>query len=259
VWTIHNVVPHEPQTADDQTLSRYLAAIADGKIVHSPYTLAQMEAIGMDTANTTVIPHGNYDGSYPDGISRAAARKQLGLQKNDFAILFFGKIRQYKGVEGLLAAFQALQLPHTRLIIAGQNDTVESDAAIRAASQHAAISYYPGHVADADVATYFKACDIVCLPFTSITTSGSVLLALTFGKPLIAPQTGALTDIPAAAGYIYDPALPGALQQTLHTAIVQHHTLLTKGKAARAYADTLSWDKLATKTYDFYVRLLERK
>lgn len=260
VWTVHNVLPHEPQAADDIALSRYIASHVDGKIVHTVHTVAQMEQIGMDTRNTVVIPHGNYDGVYPDTVTRAAARKRLGIRKDDRVILFFGKIRPYKGVDDLVAAFSALSLPHTRLVIAGQCDAPEIDRAIRAAQKHTAITYVPGHVADEDVAVYFKASDVVCLPFRSITTSGSALLALTFGKPVIAPRANDIMDMPEQAGYFYDPDEKDALQQALiRAASATQATFATKGAAARTYASTLDWDILGRQTAAFYESLLADK
>lgn len=261
VWTVHNVLPHEPQTGDDASLMRYLSRMADGKIIHSPYTLSQMESHGLDTANTVVIPHGNYDGVYPAGITPTAAKAQLGLPADARIVLFLGKIRPYKGVDDLLAAFNAQDGSKAHLVIAGQCSSPELEATIQeACAQNGRIHYIPGHIPDSDIARYFTASDVVCLPFKAITTSGSVLLSLTFGKPLIAPLSGATHDLPPSCGYLYDPSKPHALETALAAALDSTPSeLQTKAAAARAYADTLNWDTIAEKTAAFYEDILAAK
>ena len=116
--------------------------------------------------------------------------------------------------------------------------------------------YHGGYIKDEDVATYFKAADIVCLPFTTITTSGSTILALTFGKPIIAPRMGALKDIPAEAGYFYDPDDPHGLDAALKLAVSDRKELARRGHAAEHYTKTLDWKLLSQKTYEVYQDVL---
>ena len=61
VWTVHNAVPHEQETADDTLVSRILARDAALKIVHSVHVIEELEATGADTQRIVVIPHGGYD------------------------------------------------------------------------------------------------------------------------------------------------------------------------------------------------------
>lgn len=260
VWTVHNVMPHEQQTADDKQLMRRLSQLSNAKIVHSSYGLQQLKEQGLDTINTTVIPHGNYAGVYPVTVTRQQARRQLGISADARVVLFLGKIRGYKGIDDLLAAYAGMQTTHTRLVIVGQPDDQVVHQAIAEAAKTMPIQYIPGHVADADIAQYYMAADVVCLPFKAVTTSGSALLALTFGKPLIAPRAGALLDVPEAAGYFYDPSKKDALATQLKQAVTaQPADIARRSEAAVTYADTLDWDAIAAKTYTVYRQVLTRK
>ncbi len=254
VWTVHNAVPHEQETSDDVAIARQIARQAAAKIVHSRYALDEMQELGMSTARTEVIPHGNYRGVYPDTITPGAARARLGVAKDEFVLLFLGMIRPYKGVDDLLAAHAALGRPDVRLIIAGgcQDDTLRHQIE-DAAAAHDNVTAALGFVPDEDVAMYFKAADVVCLPFKSVTTSGSALLALTFGKPLVAPRTGSLLDLPDDIGYFYDPDDTEGLSHAIEHACASRSRLAAQSKSVAAYARTLDWDKIAGRTYDLYV------
>lgn len=103
---------------------------------------------------------------------------------------------------------------------------------------------------------YLRASDIVCLPFKTITTSGSALLALTFGKPIVAPRIGAIQDIPSDVGVLYDPRNNNALENALAEALSSSSKLFDMSRAAQKYSDTLSWDKIATRTFKVYEDVL---
>jgi glycosyltransferase involved in cell wall biosynthesis len=126
-------------------------------------------------------------------------------------------------------------------------------AAISDPTIEARIQFIP----DSEVATYFGAADAVCLPFQRITTSSSALLALSFGKPLIAPRIGALKDLPLDTGFLYgddtDRTLPGALQLFFDAS---DEELWTRGANGLAYAKSLSWAGIAERTYDLYSNIL---
>jgi glycosyltransferase involved in cell wall biosynthesis len=254
IWTVHNVLPHEPETSNDRFVARYTARLASRLIIHSKQAEAELAALGIDTRKATVIPHGNYDGLYGKTPTRETARKQLNIKPHETVMLFFGNIRPYKGVEDeLLPAFVRLHDKNTRLIIAGRcQDAALAKTISRFAKQHATITFYNGAVPEALVPLYFRAADVACMPFKAITTSGSVILATTFGKPIVAPRLGALKDIPREAGVLYDPAKKDALLHALQKVTSDAGARSAMSQASRAYADTLAWDKLAAKTYAVY-------
>lgn len=256
IWTAHNALPHEQQTADDKRVLRATTKLANAVIVHSSQTLNDLRELGANTDRAVIIPHGNYDGVYPISLTRGQAREVLGINDRETAILFFGNIRPYKGVEdNLLPAFSKLSknTKHLKLIIAGKCLNQKLSKTINDfAAKHDNVTFAEGSVADSDVAQFFQAADVVCLPFKSITTSGSVILAATFSKPIITPRLGAIKDIPKDVGVLYDPSKPDALLNAMEQIINSPAKLDSMAKASRAYADTLAWDKLAQKTYKAY-------
>ncbi|HEX7963198.1 MAG TPA: glycosyltransferase [Candidatus Saccharimonadales bacterium] len=255
VWTAHNVVGHEGRDGYGIRITRTLSAMADRIIVHSPQTTRQLSEAGADTSRTVVIPHGNYDGVYPTRLGRVAARKHFGVAPNARVILFFGLIRPYKGVEKLLEAFKQLK-SGDHLLIAGECQPPDLARSLTAAAtEYRNITFIHQSVPEEEVADYFAAADIVCMPFQTITTSGSAILAATFGKPLVAPRLGAIKEIPAGAGIFYQPGSDShTLQHALEQALAGN--LKSMGHTARHYADTLSWDDIAAKTYALYQEIL---
>lgn len=256
IWTVHNVVPQQPVSSNDQKLMQKLANIAAVKIVHSGAVLSQMQALDISTQHSKVIPIGSYQGIYSDNISSKDARKKLGITQNEFVVLFFGTISRYKGVEDLIAAFPALGLPNARLLIVGRCMDKSLLRSLQQSTRHPKIDLYEGFVPDDKVATYFKASDIVCLPFRNITTSSSILLALAFAKPVIAPRLGTLNDLPSSVGYFYKVDEPNALVANLKLAANNADDLASIGSNGKAYSDTLTWDKIAAQTEKIYANLV---
>ncbi len=136
VWTVHNAVPHEQETADDTLVSRILARDAALKIVHSVHAIEELEAMGADTQRIVVIPHGGYDQSYREA-DRAEGRRRLRLPETARIFMFFGQIRPYKGVEDVIPAWvdataaTSQDSPAPFLLIAGKCDDNDERTRIR--------------------------------------------------------------------------------------------------------------------------------
>ena len=107
-----------------------------------------------------------------------------------------------------------------------------------------------GYAPDEKVPLYFAAADVVVLPFREVTTSGSAVLALSLGRPIVAPRIGALRDLPESVGFLYkNGELVAALSEALNAAPEE---LADRSAAARGYADSLSWDHIAAATLEVY-------
>jgi beta-1,4-mannosyltransferase len=253
VWTIHNVTPHEAHTRDDLAAARALSNSADAKFVHSPRVLHEIRQLEMDSSNTTVIPHGNYIGYYPTSVGRNAVRVDLGVNAEQVLFGFVGLIRAYKGVDELLTASKTLDPTRTQLLIAGKCSDAHLGLRLMAAAERGVI-VRPGHVPDNELADLLDAMDLVCLPFRRVTTSGSALLAMSYGRPVIAPRLGALIDLPADVGYFYDPRDPTGLAASMNEA-ARDTNRAQKGEHAYAYAQSLQWSDSARLTLAAYRRL----
>jgi beta-1,4-mannosyltransferase len=256
VWTVHNIVPHEPQTTDDVAEARHLAEQAAAVIVHSGNTLEAMREADMRTDHATVIPHGHFIGVYGEAVARSEARARLQLPPTAFVILAFGRIRPYKGIERLVDFVRNSSDSSLRLVIAGVCQDESLLSTLRAAATlDERVILRVGKVDDRDVGFLFGACDVVCAPFRNVTTSGSVILAMSFGRPVVAPRIGALVDLPSEVGFLYaandvnglEEALGRARESTGREAI---------GAAARAYAESLPWRPIAEATWAVYEGVL---
>jgi glycosyltransferase involved in cell wall biosynthesis len=256
VWTVHNVVPHEPETADDSAVTRILARIAARKIVHSAETIDQLERLGADTGRVVIIPQGSYVTSYSEA-ARAESRRRLALPDSARIVMFFGLIRPYKGVQDLVDAWEvsapvASVATAPFLLVVGRCD---DDAARHrlelGVNRRGRLD--EGHVPDELVPAYFGAADVVALPFRRLTTSSSALLALSLGRPVLAPRIGSLHDLPEEVGFFYgEGGLTDALTRALTAPTAE---LDARGKAARKYAGNLSWESIGAATLGLYQHL----
>lgn len=259
LWTVHNVLPHEQQFLNDLWARIVLAQLCDAKIVHSESTIGEMEKLGLDTRNSCVIPIGNYIGSYDNSANRSDARTYLGSTNDDFVFLFFGRINAYKGIEDLLEAFEQLakDRANVKLVIAGKCDdnTLGRILGSYGNTSKDNIQIYSHYIEDREVQYYFNCADVVVYPFREITTSSSVLLGLSFSKPIICPRIGALNDLPNNVGYFYSKTDKEGLFECMLKAIENRQQLVSMGRNGLRYAQTLSWDRIAAQTYGVYKRL----
>lgn len=256
VWTIHNVMSHESHDpALELRVRRFLARTASHLIVHSKSALVHLEQYyGMPLkTRASIIPHGNYDGCYPySDADKRHLMLELGLDERNTVILFFGAIRGYKGIDRLVRAFSRTEAPGLRLVIAGSphDDTIQREVE-HAAGADPRIRTRLGFVPDSDVAALFALADIAAIPFERTLTSGSAILALTLGCPLLLPAEARILDIADDTCTLFFDDDEGL--QTLLQGLTKEH-LLQKRPAARAVADVLSWARIAQLTEDTYVK-----
>ncbi len=204
VWTAHNLKAHEhrfpePERAFFQRFVRRL----DGVIALSAAGLAAVRERYPELRDRPgfVIPHHHYRGQYPDTITRAEARRRLGLPETARVVLFCGRIEPYKNVPALAAAFGALDLPEARLVIAGKPRTDALRRELEAfAARDARLLFHPGRVADDALQVYLRAADLVALPYRDILNSGSAILALSFDRPVLVPALGACAELAEQVG-----------------------------------------------------------
>ena len=236
VWTVHNLAPHDGTNAGDRLVRAVLGRTAT-LVVHCETARALLGRAG---SRAIVIPHGNYVGRYPNGVTPGAARARLGLEPEARVLLAFGQLRPYKGLDALVAAFATVAAPTARLVIAGQP---LGDAALPAGGD-ARVRIFARHVPDAEVQLFLNAADVVVLPYRSILTSGSAMLALSFGRGIVAPRAGCLAELErSGAALLYDPSDPDGLASALRRALAVDPTAL--GERARRRAHAVRWETIA--------------
>lgn len=236
-YTVHNLDPHEDPGAADRWAIAHMLRVADVLHVHDHATAEALAARFGRRKGVIVVPHGHYVDSYPNTISRAAARARLGVPEDAFAYVCLGLLRPYKGLEELIPAFRGLAGADLRLLLAGQPAAAEYLATLTALiGADPRIQLTPRLVPPEELQVYFNAADICVLPYRQITTSGAALLAFSFGLPIIAPAIGAFPNlIVGHRGILYDPTQPHALARALDQA--------RTAEARSAQAEILAWVK----------------
>jgi beta-1,4-mannosyltransferase len=259
IWTAHNVYPHESSSCWDRLLTRVLLAASSAVICLSGATRNTISSSGtlfpQSPGKLRVIPVGNYKDIYPPTtLDQRDARAALGLDSDCRTLLFFGQIRPYKGVLQLIESFQRSQPPGVQLLVAGAcPDALLREEILASAVRCSRIHVVPRYIPPEDVGTYFKAADVMCLPFQSITASSSAILAASFAVPILAPRVGSLQDIPEEAGWWFERSGAPALEQALsQVASAPHDELCRKRVAILGYADTLDWRCIASDTLTVY-------
>lgn len=252
VWTAHNVLPHRAAGLRPLhvAIRRLMMAEADGVIVHCPAGQEQLAARFPRSGPLAVIPHGHYRGLYPTP-DRAAARQRLGLPPDSFVYLSLGNIAAYKGLAGYAAVFRATAAADDVAVIAGRDRDARLVRRLRqAAAADARLRLDVGFVPDARMGDYLAAADVLVAPFTHILTSGSVIAALSYGLPVIAPDLGCLRQTIAGAGLVYPAGRPNGLAAAL--AAIKSADRAQLRAAAVAAADGLGWDDIARQTAAVY-------
>ncbi len=263
IYTVHNLVSHESKSPSyERNCYQKIAELCDGLLVHSKNTVRIVhETFRVPTSKIYIVEHGSYQNWHPITDTRRSARKELGIQNDELVFLFFGMLRRYKGIGSLLNAYQKVSREthaNTRLIIAGDlQDHSVGKAIQRATSKDPSISTITNRVPDAEVARLFLACDAVVLPFTNMLTSGSAILALSFKKPVIAPNIGNLPElINSDIGLLYTKSqkLEGSMKEIVRR-WEHNHDLGFSDAAFRAKLRDLTWDRIVKNEFGVVLKL----
>jgi GT2 family glycosyltransferase/glycosyltransferase involved in cell wall biosynthesis len=251
-FTVHNVLPHDADKRD--IWAWFFEAVlkaCDFIHIHSATAIAEMaKEYPVPARKCHVFPHGNYLGSYPMRQTGEEARQQLQLPQENTVFGFVGQLRAYKGLEKLLSSFEEIRRKndHVDLLIAGKAvHPTPSGYWERVSIFKRSVTVHEGFVPDELLQTYFAASDVIVLPYENILTSGSVLLAASFGKPIIAPVLSTLAEVHDAGFSIsYNPADPNGLSSALETFLsTSTETRHAMCVAAREFAERFAWSDIS--------------
>lgn len=249
VWTVHNERDHEaryPRT--ERVVNELLFAVADAVTVKCRAAADRVAAAyTVPTADDLhVVSDGSYVSAYENDVSTAAAREELGIRSDAFVYLFFGLIREYKGVPELVAAFGALDAPDAELWVVGNPDSDALAAEIDAlAAEVPGVETVFEFVPDGRLQYYLNAADVLALPYRDVLNSGSAHLGCSFGLPVVAPAIGCLpATLSPANDLLYDPGAGGGLRRALRHAR-EHPDLEAVGEANYRHAVADDWPETA--------------
>ncbi|NTU58525.1 MAG: glycosyltransferase [Chlorobiaceae bacterium] len=195
VVLLHNFTSHE-SIPGESLLKSMLMASADGFILLSRNVEKELAAFSPSARRLTLF-HPVYDRQGPSP-AMGDARRSMALPEASKVLLFFGYVREYKGLDQLLEAMAVVirEMPSVRLVVAGEffiDPSVFREQANRLGVA-ASVDFHVGYVPTEQVATLMAAADAVVLPYRSATQSGIVPLAFGHGVPVIACDAGALAE-----------------------------------------------------------------
>lgn len=192
VTVVHNAIPHEPKFFD-KPLARWFFKKCDRLVSMCDAVTADIRSL-CPKADIVQFPHPVYD-HFGTKEDKAAARQALGLAPDRRTLLFFGLIRDYKGLDLLIEAMQLLE-PDYQLLIAGESygSFDRYQAQIDASGCADRIKIFNQYIPDEEVPRYFSAADVCVLPYRSATQSGITAIALHFEVPLVATPVGGLAE-----------------------------------------------------------------
>ncbi|MEE9189482.1 MAG: glycosyltransferase family 4 protein [Candidatus Neomarinimicrobiota bacterium] len=261
VWTAHNLKSHNPRYHNIDK------KIFSGTVDHCHGIILQADSgrhllldrhPGSQAKMLAVIHHGNYIDSYPDTVSRTEARRKLHISDDDIVFLCFGLIRSYKNLDLLVKGFNAAKRKNKKikLFLVGQPFSIRTKINVRLLPLlNSRILTVPKFIAEEDVQYYFKAADIGIFAYKDIFMSGGVILAESFGLPVIVPRSGCLPDyVTASTGFFYDPKKSFKdLADKINMAA--ESDLKNMGQKAREFQLSNDWSTIAKQTRQFYSTL----
>ena len=271
--TAHNVNAGT-RDSTDTLLNRLTLKIqyrlADHIFVHTEKMKSELlEEFGVRKATVTVIPYG-INNAVPDTeLTPEEAKQRLGIRGGERTILFFGNIAPYKGLEYLIAAFQRIVTRGRdyRLIISGrpkkgcEKYLDEIQQAISRGVSRERVILKSDFIPDEQIELYFKAADVLILPYTHIFQSGVLFLGYSFGLPVIAADVGSLREdiIEGKTGFVFRPRDPVDLAKTIETYFMSdlYKGLNSQRQGIRDYVkERHSWDAVGQMTRNVYAKLL---
>jgi glycosyltransferase involved in cell wall biosynthesis len=246
--------------------------IVDHIFVHTERMKIDLEqAFKIPEAKVTVIPFG-INNAVPDtALTGAEARAQLGVRPEEKVILFFGAIAPYKGLDVLLESLRKIALPGSsyRLVIAGKPKG-GCEPYLSRIRQSAVGNFAPGqvvlhtqYIADPEIEVYFKAADVLALPYREIFQSGVLFLGHSFGIPVVASDVGSFRDdiIDGENGFLCRPGdaddLAATLRKYFQSDLFRNLQLRRAAIRERAAARH-SWEAVGEITRGVYDGLLGR-
>lgn len=207
---LDNLVPHEKRPGDSM-FARYFVGSVDGMVAMSRSVLADADLFDPKRRKArTFCPHPLYD-HYGETLTRQEALGQLGLREGQRYVLFFGFIRDYKGLDLLLQAMadERMEPLGVKLIVAGEfyGDPKPYHDLIARLDLSSRVAMHTDFIPDHEVNRYFCAADLVAQPYKTATQSGVTQIAFHFERPMLVTNVGGLPEIvpDGKVGFVVEP------------------------------------------------------
>lgn len=215
MFLCHNVFPHE-RFPMDKLLSKIV-------LKHGDYFITQSSMDSKDLCSIKEKPlykqtvHPTYNAFKLKSMSKLEARHILNIKDDEKILLFFGFVRDYKGLKHIIYAMPEIKkhLPEVKLYVVGDFDGDKDSylQMIHRGRVENEICIFDGYIPDGEVEKFFAASDLVVLPYESATQSGIVQIAYGFHKPVVVTDVGGLPEVvtDGKTGYVVEAKNPSAL------------------------------------------------
>ncbi len=255
---LDNVVPHEPHFFD-RPFTKYFLKPQDGFVVLCNAVRQDLLNI-MPDARHICTPHPLYS-HFGEKMQREEAEKAIGIKNgNTKNILFFGLIREYKGLDLLIEAFGKLDKSY-RLIVAGEpyGSFEKYQKLIDASPNKENIILNTNYIEDSQVSKYFSSADVCVLPYRSATQSGISSISYHFEVPMITTDVGGLRETigERGTGVIMENGEPATIARAIEDYFAPENAGM-RGEMIlniRKEKERLSWGTFCSKLEDFYKTL----
>lgn len=262
VITIHDILPFN-QKFYDYRYHKKIYGLADEIIVQAPDNVERFHALFPDnTVPVSMIPHGHFL-HYAKNKEQAVSKEKLGLSKDRFIYLFFGQIKQVKGVDVLLQAYAHLLRKHPRLkdkiqlVIAGslwKTDFGICEEIIERENLSEYLKLDIRYIPDDEVDDYYSAADICVLPYREVYQSGVIQLTYAHHKPAIVTKIPAFLDIvDESRGILCEPDNVESLADALLEAYEARDRLPDMAEQGYRYIEeNYDWNKIGRQVAGLY-------
>lgn len=256
VTVVHNAIPHEPKFFD-KPLARRFFRQNDTLVSMCDAVTADIRSLCPE-ARVVQRPHPVYD-HFGEKRDKFEARQALGLDPDLRTLLFFGLIRDYKGLDLLIDALPLLGEGY-QLVIAGEcyGSFDKYQSRIAATGMGANIKVFNRYIGDDEVPLFFSAADVCVLPYRSATQSGITAISLHFDLPVVATPVGGLAESieKPGIGLMTSAISADAIADAIRAFYAANpDTFVENIRQAKA---TMTWEVFAGKILDFYTQHFAR-
>ena len=259
VWTVHNLEPHERSLPRwwRRLFYRIWFRFVDGCIFMSEASRRAFEQKYQRSYPHALVPHGHYCDVYDKVEAEAGLRERLGVRADDVVFGHYGQIRDYKNVPHLMREFTKLEGEHYKLIVAGRvrvQDRALQDELGAIVDEDSRIQFIDGFVSDEAMKALYELTDWAVLPYKDILNSGSALLALSLGCPVLVPNLPTMVELQQQLGAHLVHLIPAAgLDEGLRACAPEAGV-----RCERSDLIALEWSCLSGQLKQFYATCIKK-
>jgi glycosyltransferase involved in cell wall biosynthesis len=264
IITVHDVESFSP-VAISRTMINRIYGLADALIVHNKVSEEELtNKLGNAPVKINIIPHGNYLDTDHRLADPQDARRKLDIGETRRVILFFGQIKDVKGLDILIEAMPIVvnAIPEVTLLIAGRpwkKDFASYDALIDKLGIRDRCVLHLRYIGNDEIALFFAAADVVVLPYRRIYQSGVILMAMSYGRAVVVSDLPGMTETVSdgATGYVFRQGSKDALAEQLIRVLKDDEGRMQVAERAMEHMRVnYDWMVIGNKTANVYRNVL---